>query len=204
MADTIKITEFPLDKLVGDSDSVFGFSITNYYALAREGKLPKPIDGKVDLIDAVVSNRKRIEHEIKRWRDLYDDLKDISSPKSRLQNTKADRELLKLKKEQGELIRAEVARTLWGMVIMNMKSKLLAMPTKLAPLITGLNKTAEIKEVIEKYTYEVANELSNPEFGDVSKYGVVSSAGGVKPSKATRKTKGKRVGRPKKAVKPGK
>ncbi|MEW6163090.1 MAG: hypothetical protein AB1606_07250 [Nitrospirota bacterium] len=88
--------------------------------------------------------------------------KDLLAERTRLTKINADRKELMLKKERGELIETEKAMTLWGNVIMVIRSKLLAIPTKLSPLILGCRDIVEIKTTMEKYIYEVLTELSNP------------------------------------------
>lgn len=90
------------------------------------------------------------------------DKANLLEERTRLTRIQADRKELELKVAQGELIQTETAMKLWGGIVQNIRGKLLAMPSKLAPLIIGAKGLPEIKEISEKFIYEVLTELANP------------------------------------------
>ena len=51
----------------------------------------------------------------------------------------------------------------WQSQLMDMKGKLLAIPSKLATLVTDMDNTAEIQELIDTYVREALEELQEYE-----------------------------------------
>ena len=117
----------------------------------------------------------------------------------------ADAELaeLELLKAKGDLVSAEDVRGAWTDVLGAMRGKLLAAPTKLAPLLSTESEIGVIRHLIEEAIREALDELSayqpsiNAGSATVSGGGDTEGDGGAK---ATATTKRQRVGRPRKAA----
>lgn len=67
----------------------------------------------------------------------------------------------------GEFINADTARQLWERVTMACRSRLLALPSKVAPIVVHLKSIPEVKDQIEKLIHEALNDLSRL---DIDKY----------------------------------
>ena len=76
---------------------------------------------------------------------------------------------LRLAQARGDLLETEKAMKLWGGVCANMRSKLLALPNKMATLVFSLKTIPEINARLQSSIYEVLNELSNPDLAAVAR-----------------------------------
>lgn len=124
---------------------------------------------------------------------------------ARARKMAADAELaeLELLKAKGDLVSAEDVKGAWTDVLGAMRGKLLATPTKLAPLLATEHEIGVIQHLIEEAIREALDELSayqpsiNAGSASVASSGDAASDGG---SKAATKVKRGRVGRPRKAT----
>jgi hypothetical protein len=128
---------------------------------------------------------------------------DLIEERIRLTRAQANQKEWDLKVTQGEFIHVDTAMQLWGQVAQSMRSKLLSIPSKLAPLVIGCSGLSEIKETAEKLIHEVMEEIANP---NLKKYSKVQRGDFLNMSnaKTSGKTKHLRMGRQKKSPKPRK
>lgn len=117
----------------------------------------------------------------------------------------ADAELaeLELLKAKGDLVSAEDVCGAWTDVLGAARGKLLATPTKLAPLLSTETETGVIRHLIEEAIREALDELSAYKPSINAGSATVVDDGnreGVEGSKAANAPKRKRVGRPRKAT----
>jgi phage terminase Nu1 subunit (DNA packaging protein) len=127
-----------------------------------------------------------------------------SYDEARTKKMNADAELaqLELLKARGELVAVDDVRNAWVDVLGAMRGKLLAIPTKAAPLISTETDIGLIQNLIEKQIHEALNELASyePE-QNAGRSNIIANndEGSVDNSKAAASSKRKRVGRPRKA-----
>lgn len=128
---------------------------------------------------------------------------DLVSERARLAKEQADAQAMKNEQSRMEVLpRAEVHIAVTS-ALMRVRAKLLAIPTKVAPLVFGLGM-AEIREKIQQCIYEALSELAGtiiagvPVPDEPEQGGSVSSAGVVGDPGATSEPDGKPVGRPRK------
>jgi hypothetical protein len=113
----------------------------------------------------------------------------------------AELELAKVRNELalvGDVVKA------WDDVLSAMKAKLLALPTKMGPILAAETDAAVIQKKLEEQIRDCLDELSNYDpLSDPAGTNIVidQPEGGDDSSEATAKTKRKSVGRPKKAAK---
>jgi len=93
---------------------------------------------------------------------------ELQKQRARLTRINADRRELQLKQERGQLIRTEVARSLWGATLQGMVSKLEALPSRLAPMCFGMS-IPEIKAALDRGIYEIRAEMANPDLKEIAK-----------------------------------
>jgi phage terminase Nu1 subunit (DNA packaging protein) len=124
--------------------------------LVAEGILPKAGDNKFDLAPTVQAYVKHLQD------NNNQDLDKLASD-ARIAKLRADKLTRELAQIDSELISTDEAMRAWGMVCHNIRSRLLALPTKSAPLLLGLKTMAEIQEIQKKLVYEALTELSNPD-----------------------------------------
>ena len=86
---------------------------------------------------------------------------DLNKEKTRLTKAQADRAELELQEKEGELISTDLIKTIWSDYVANVRSKLLALPSKLGHLTQASESYAEAEAVIKEAIYECLEELSD-------------------------------------------
>jgi|TARA_R100000951_G_scaffold20623_2_gene17251 hypothetical protein len=111
---------------------------------------------------------------------------------------------MELSKARREYVSASDVQHVWADVFANMKSKLLSMPTILAPMLVDQKDASQIKEIIDRSVVDCLEELTSydPKIEVAPDDGGSDEGSGAERDsnpKATAKTNRKRVGRPRKA-----
>ena len=96
-------------------------------------------------------------------RVMSDEVLDLNVERARREKESADKLEMENAVTRGELVSAAEVEELWGAEFTRVKSKLLAAPPKIAPLMIGVKTPAEAQEVIKAVIHEALNELSTPE-----------------------------------------
>jgi phage terminase Nu1 subunit (DNA packaging protein) len=86
---------------------------------------------------------------------------DLNDERTRLTKAQADRAELELQEKEGELISTDLIKTIWSDYVANVRSKLLALPSKLGHLTQAAETYAEAEAIIKESIYECLEELSN-------------------------------------------
>ena len=86
---------------------------------------------------------------------------DLNEERTRLTKAQADRAELELQEKEGELISTDLIKTIWSDYVANVRSKLLALPSKLGHLTQASETYAEAEAVIKEAIYECLEELSD-------------------------------------------
>lgn len=85
---------------------------------------------------------------------------DLNEERTRLTKAQADRAELELQEKEGELISTDIIKTIWSDYVANVRSKLLALPSKLGHLTQAADTYAEAEAIIKESIYECLEELS--------------------------------------------
>lgn len=104
---------------------------------------------------------------------------DYEAERARLTHHQANKTELESKVLKGQLIHAETVEQVQGDMVSSFRSKILAIPTKAAHSMIGLDDLNEAKEILKEYLYEALSELADYE---PRQYGIVaqdSSNGGT-------------------------
>ena len=121
--------------------------------------------------------------------------------RTRKVNAEAQIAEIELQKVRGELVPAEDVVNAWNDVLGALKSKLLSIPTKGAPIISTESKAGTCQKILEDLINEALEELSNYEPStDPTKTTGNPSEDGDGDTPAPTPPKRKRVGRPKKTA----
>jgi phage terminase Nu1 subunit (DNA packaging protein) len=146
MANTVKI-----DKVC---PNVFGISVRRYQQLAKESILPQSDNGYIDFVLAT-------KHLISYYQKLVEGQGSITltEERARLARVQADLVTLEYKKAIGELVDADEVSRIWIAMGQACRSRLLAIPAKLPPLLEGKNKV-ECHRILQDHIYEALDELS--------------------------------------------
>ena len=161
--------------------------MTNY---RQRGLIVQPEHGKYDLVATV---RKVLEAT--KSGANSDEGHDFQVEKARLTKAQADKAEMEVSELSGDLVQVEDVVDEWQSQLMDMKGKLLSIPSKLATLVADLGNPAEVQELIDDYIREALLELSN--YAGERKHTSQPTSGESSP-KATTKADDKRMGRPRK------
>ena len=85
---------------------------------------------------------------------------DLNEERTRLTKAQADRAELELQEKENELISTDLIKTIWSDYVANVRSKLLALPSKLGHLTQSAESYAEAEAIIKESIYECLEELS--------------------------------------------
>lgn len=106
---------------------------------------------------------------------------------------------LKLHRELGQLAKIEDAERIWTRQVSACRTKLLALPSKLAPVALSANSVEEIRSLFERELHEALNELdggTDPDDAFDGAEGIGESSGpGDVGNQATAEAEAERVGR---------
>jgi len=118
--------------------------------------------------------------------------------KARLDRLRADKVELELEEMRGKLVHVDKISTHWANVANLIRTRMLAVPTKAAPLVKGAGTLAEIKETLEVLIHDALTELSS------TPPGVVAGDSGSDGAQASAASDSESVGRRKQEAKRGK
>ena len=85
---------------------------------------------------------------------------DLNEERTRLTKAQADRAELELLEKEADLISSDTIKTVWSDYVSNVRSKLLALPSKLGHLTQAAETYAEAEAIIKEAVYECLEELS--------------------------------------------
>ena len=121
--------------------------------------------------------------------------------RTRKVNAEAEIAELELKKIHAELVNAEDVVQAWTDVLGSVKSRLLSIPTKAAPVVAAESNAGMCQKIIEELIQEALEELSRYEPTISPTQATASETEESDDSaEATAKPKRKRVGRPRKTA----
>lgn len=158
--------------------------------------MPPPADGSEYDIEPII--KWWGEREIARRLTSSDGAKlDLNAERARHSKEQADK--LEMENNLRRTLMADVRHVAqrWAAVGVNIKTRMLAIPTKAAPLVLRCKTIAEVYEVLTKLIHEALDDISG------SPPGLLAGNGIVQGDEAAAKTDGKPVGRHEPKAKPG-
>ena len=93
--------------------------------------------------------------------NIAGDIPSLVEAKRRREHYQAELKRLQLETAEGDLVRTDLLMTAWLPIITTMRSKLLALPSRLTPLLFGCQTKGEIHASLKKYIYEALEELGD-------------------------------------------
>ena len=120
-----------------------------FYRLVETGIIPKAGDGEYILSEVVESY----------WRNQFD-TEGLKAAQTRLTTAQAELKELELAETRGELHRASAIAKVWADNVLNAKKKLLAIPTKIPPMLVGQD-VQTIRKKLEEEIKEALRELAD-------------------------------------------
>ena len=136
-----------------------GISRQHVSRLVKLGAIRPGPDGKIDPVSADKALDRDSPAEAGGKESFYE-------AQARKESALAGLRELELKAKQGEYIHRDTAERLWGDVLVACRSRLLAMPSKIAPLVIHCKTLPEVRDKIESAVHEALNELSRIESAD--------------------------------------
>jgi phage terminase Nu1 subunit (DNA packaging protein) len=123
--------------------------------LSREGVIPKSERGRYELVPAV-------QGYVHYLRDRNINPEVISLDVARQRKTAAEAELaeIELAKARADVVSIEDVAKRWDSILSGVRARMLALPTKVAPMVTHENDQGIVKECIENVIHTALGELS--------------------------------------------
>jgi len=84
----------------------------------------------------------------------------LDAERARLTKEQADKVAMENELTRSQLIDAEQVAVMWANVVVNIKTRVLAIPTKAAPLVIGCKTMPQVRDVIERVIIEALHDLS--------------------------------------------
>ena len=126
--------------------------------LSKEGVIPKTDHGRYELAPAVQGYVRYLQE---RSLGRPNAPEDYHTEKARLVRLQADKAEIELKELNGQLVRADDVEAEWTDMLSAMKSRLMAIPSKAAPIVAAEDNPAQVIDVIEDLVREALQELSD-------------------------------------------
>jgi phage terminase Nu1 subunit (DNA packaging protein) len=147
----------------GELHQIFGYSVSAIEGFFTEGA-PKVIQGgpgrpaKIDTAQFHVwclrREREKVRAEFEGIEAKNENLKD------RMMRARARTSELDLAKREGELVEIEVAETLFAGIVGNAKTRLLSLPSRMAPICAVMTDSNAIRGELEKAVFDALEELA--------------------------------------------
>lgn len=120
---------------------------------------------------------------------------DLWMEKARTEHYTAELRKLEFEKKSGQLVEISLVGEHLDRSFISIKQRFLAVPQKLAPVISAAKTTEEVRLLIQAEVTEILNELStyNAESGESERPGRIVPGDKPKPSKAKASAKKKRL-----------
>ncbi len=135
-------------------------SVTRFNDLVRQGVLPKDGRARFD-IDAVRIAYIRHIRDIAGGKKSGVDAPELTAERARLARAQADKAEMEVAALEGKLVPAESVEKIWTALATSFRSRMVAMPGKLAHQLAAIQNPAEAEAFIRKSIYEALDELSN-------------------------------------------
>lgn len=128
--------------------------------LVEEGVIVKASRGKYQLRDSLLNYIRFLRDRSQARGGDSVGAEDYEKHRARLYSAKADKAIIEADLMKGKVHEAELVEDIWDGMIANAKTKLLALPSKAAPQIQGVEQITEIKSILETIVFEALQELS--------------------------------------------
>lgn len=157
-----------LDGLVVTSGVIakmFGLSTRRIRQLAEEGIIDKLKNGSYELIPTVQKYILHLKTAAEVTKSDVIEKEDYWLEKTLHERTKREIAELELAKMRGTMHKAEDVEAVMTDMLGRMRAKLLAMPSKMAPMLIARNEISVIQDMLEEEIFNILKELSDYEPG---------------------------------------
>lgn len=132
-----------------EAANFLNLSKSTFFRLIEAGIIPRSDDGNYVLGEVVEAY----------WRNQFDS-EGLRAAQTRLVTAQAELKEAELAEQRGELHRASVVQKIWSERNINIRAKLLAIPTKISPELVGkdlLTIQAKLKDAVNETLEELAD-----------------------------------------------
>jgi phage terminase Nu1 subunit (DNA packaging protein) len=91
---------------------------------------------------------------------------DYAIERARLTHEQADKAEIENREARGELIPAVVVTAIWTESVVNIRARILAMPTRIAHAAAAVETVPEVHEIVRAACYEALEEIATDELSD--------------------------------------
>lgn len=130
---------------------------SSFYRLVETGVIPKSGVGEYILGEVVEAY----------WRNQFDS-EGLTAARTRLTTAQAELAEAELAEQRGELHRASAVMKVWADNVSNAKTRLLSIPTKIAPELLGQD-IPSMREKLKAAIYEALKELADYDAGRITR-----------------------------------
>lgn len=131
------------------------------HQMARENIIPRSEKGKywfVACLKGIIKYYKLQKN---------DSSGSLTEERTRLTKALAEKTEFEIKIKEGKYLPAEAVQREWENIITACRARILAIPTRLAPVIMACKTIQEVKQEAEKLIYEALNELGRLTLEDI-------------------------------------
>lgn len=159
-----QIRNFRTQKVTGPEAAAFlNLPERSFYRLVETGVIPKAGDGEYVLGEVVESY----------WRNQFDS-EGLKAAQTRLVTAQAELKEAELAENRGELHRSSAVAKVWTDNVINAKTRLLAIPKKLPPVLVGQD-VKTIQKKLEDEIREALTELADYDGGKITRASVIQA-----------------------------
>ncbi len=153
-----------------------GLTDRRHRQLAAEGFFPPPIKGQYQLTPTIQGMFRYFRDQMNRGNDEFN--------LERLRKTRAEANLaeIRLAKERKEALDRKSVLRIWDNIVMVIRQKILAIPSKVAPRLVYMDDQKVIESDLEKEVTDALEELSKPQTYDHSENEVQEGEGSSDPT----------------------
>lgn len=153
------VTEAELSDFLGISDGKIRVFVT-------EGTMTRAYRGLYNK-DECIKNYIGYLREIAKKRERNgSEYVDYNRERARLTKLQADKAELELDIKLGGCVQVDIVKAELEKAFINMRAKLLSLPTKITSELAGASTPSEIQKIIKSNIYEALDELVVPDFKD--------------------------------------
>ena len=178
---------------LGDIQLILGVSKSEVKRLVDESIIKKDLRGTYDLLHSIKGYIGYLQVRSGGTKGVS---ADYHEERSRLTKAQADKAEFEAALMAGRLVDVEQLTQAWEGMLSSMRAKLLAIPSKVAPIIADEDEPGMVQNIIDDYMREALEELAS--YGtSTSNEDIVEGDGGTE---ATTEVDSKPVGRQRKAA----
>jgi phage terminase Nu1 subunit (DNA packaging protein) len=129
--------------------------------MVEEGIISRAESGSYELVPTVKQYIRFLRVKSDSKIDDQDLEKQLSIEEVKLKRAKAEQEEIKLARMKGTMHDASDVERVMTDMLSSMKAKLLSMPSKISPMLVGIEEVTDIQELIRRNIYEALEELKD-------------------------------------------